>query len=118
MKIKIAFDELVSAFELSNVSHHYFIDTQENKIIYINSDVEDNASEKLEKMEGERYIFIPPRLPKDDFLVMELFVYELEETDFEFAEKFQRAIEGRKPFRNFKALLLEYPEIRERWFKK
>lgn len=117
MKLKIDFNELVDAFGEANVDHHCIIDTKENKIIYINEEIESDASEKLEKMEDERYIALPARLPQNDFAIMEGFVYELGESSFDLAEKFHNVLESRKPFRKFKDILLEYPEIREKWFK-
>ena len=51
MKLNINFDELVYAFEQSNVMRHYFIDTKENNLIYINEEIEMDASEKLEEKE-------------------------------------------------------------------
>lgn len=116
MKLNIKFDELVSAFENSNWDNHYFVDTNENKLIYINETM-DNHQEELEKMEDKRYIPIPKRMPEDNFKIMEFFVYELGETDFELSEKFHEVLEQRNPFRNFKDLLLEHPETREKWFK-
>jgi ribosomal protein S27E len=46
---------------------------------------------------------------------MELFVYEKIQDDT-IAEKFDQALERKKPFRNFKDLLLDYPSLREQWF--
>jgi len=33
------------------------------------------------------------------------------------ADALQHALEGRKPFRQFKDALLDYPETRESWFR-
>jgi len=115
MKLNIDFDELCGAFEESDVSHHYFIDTKENKLIYINDEVDDNPQEELEKMGDDRYIHLPERMPNEGFEIMENFAYTIK--DFKVAEKFHEVLENKKPFRNFKDLLLEYPELREDWFK-
>jgi ribosomal protein S27E len=115
MELAIDFEELVEAFEESDVMHHFFIDTKNNELIYINEDLDEDAAEQLEKMEDDRYLMIPPRLPQDNFLIMELFVYEKIQDDT-IAEKFDQALERKKPFRNFKDLLLDYPSLREQWF--
>jgi hypothetical protein len=115
MELAIDFEELVEAFEESDVMHHFFIDTKNTKIIYINEDLDEDAAEQLEKMEDDRYVMIPPRFPEDDFLIMELFVYEKIQ-DGTIAEKFNQALERKKPFRNFKDLLFDYPSLREQWF--
>jgi len=114
MKLRIPFDDLVLAFEESDVVRHHIIDTKENDIIYIDETIEMGASEKLEKLEGKRYISLPPRIPQDDFELMESFVYGVE--DFDLAERFHAVLEGRKPFRNFKDLLKRYPTLEKRWF--
>ncbi len=115
MKLNIEFEELVDAYEDSNVTHLYFIDTKNNEIIFVNEAIDDDASEKLEELEDERYLYIPPRLPQDEFSIMEMFVYTI--GDFDLAEKFHGVLEGEKPFRNFKDLLYNYPELREKWFE-
>ena len=115
MKLTIDFDELVDAFEESDVMHHFFIDMQKNELIYINEAIGDDCEKQLEAMEDERYLMIPPRLPQDNFLIMELFVYEKIQDD-KIAEKFNQVLERKKPFRNFKDLLFDYPDLRERWF--
>jgi len=115
MKLNIDFEDLVDVYEDSNATHLYFIDTKNNEIIFVNEAIDDDASEKLEELEDERYFYIPPRLPQDEFYIMEMFVYTIE--DFDLAEKFHGVLEGKKPFRNFKDLLYDYPELRERWFE-
>jgi hypothetical protein len=115
MELAIDFEELVEAVEESDVMHHFFIDTKDNTLIYINEDLDEDAPEQLKKMEDDRYLSIPPRLPKDNFLIMELFVYEKIQ-DAVISERFQKVLEGKKPFRTFNDLLFDYPELREQWF--
>jgi hypothetical protein len=115
MKLTIDFEEVVDAFEESDVMHHFFIDTQKNEIIYINEAVDDDYKKRLEEMENDRYLMIPTRRPQDNFMIMETFVYEKIQ-DNKIAEKFNQALERKKPFRNFKDLLFDYPNLREQWF--
>lgn len=115
MKLAIDFEELVDAFEESDVMHHFFIDTKDNTLIYINEDLDEDAAEQLEKMEDDRYLMIPTRFPQDNFRIMESFIYEKIQDD-KIAEKFNQALERKKPFRNFKDLLFDYPDLREQWF--
>jgi hypothetical protein len=113
--LSIDFEDLVEAFEWSDVMHHYFIDTKENTLIYINEDLDEDAEEQLEKMQDDRYLIIPPRLPQDNFVIMEMFVSEKIQ-DASIAERFNQVLERKKPFKNFKDLLLDYPDLREQWF--
>jgi hypothetical protein len=113
--LSLDFEEIVDAFEESDALHHYFIDTQTNDIIYVNEAVGENCKTQLEKLEDERFLMIPPRRPKDAFLVMETFVYETI-PDHAVAEKFIEVLGGNRPFSNFKDLLINSPELRKQWF--
>jgi len=115
MKIKIPFNELNDVIELASSEHHYLIDKKNHKIVFI-SEYEDEHEKKLEEVERDDFIWIEPRMPEDDFKVMESFVYEIQEEDFELAEKFHLILEQKKPFRNFKELLDQHPKVREKWF--
>ena len=115
MKLNIDFEELVDAFEESDVMQHYFIDAKKNELIYINEAVDEDCKKRLEEMDNDRYLLIPARLPQDNFMIMEMFVYDKIQ-DSTLAEKFHQVLEGKKPFRNFKDLLLDYPDLREQWF--
>ncbi|MFH1101882.1 MAG: UPF0158 family protein [Methanobacteriota archaeon] len=115
VKLNIDFQELVDAIEESDVMQHYFIDTQNNELIYINEAIDDDYEKRLDEMEDDRYLMVPARLPQDNFLIMELFVYEKIQ-DTKIAEKFHQVLERKKPFRNFKDLLFDYPDLREQWF--
>jgi hypothetical protein len=115
MKLKIEFDEIKDAIEQASYEHHFLIDKKNHKIVFI-SEVEDDYEKKLEEVENDNFIDIEPRMPEDDFRIMEYFVYEIQEEDLELAEKFHEVLEQRKPFRNFKELINQHPKLRERWF--
>jgi len=118
MKLNIDFEELVEAYEDSSVEHVYHIDIKNNEIIYYNDALgePETVKEKLDSCsDDDRYLYIPSRLPQDEFFIMETFVYGIE--DFNVAEKFHNALERKKPFRNFKELLHEHSTLREKWFK-
>ena len=103
--------------EESSVSRHFFIDPEKNELIFINDEIDDDVEKKLNEMGKEKYISIPERVPKDDFLILELFVYKIVEDDFNRAEEFYKVLDGKKPFRRFRELLEKYPELKEKWFK-
>lgn len=121
MKLNIDFNDIIEAFERSNVSHHFFIDIQEHKIVEIDEEFEslDEVEKQLEELERPRYILLPERMPSDDFSIIELFFYDLQkkEIDSELIERFHYILKHRKPFRNFKALLEQYHIIKEKWFQ-
>jgi len=117
MKLDIDFEELVDAFEDSSVIHVYHIDTEKSELIYYNDGLgePEGVKEKLDSCsDDDRYLYIPPRLPQHDFYIMEMFAYEIK--DFDIVEKFHNALERKKPFRNFRELLHEYPDLQKKWF--
>ena len=65
-------------------------------------------------MENDNFIGIPPRMPNDDFSIMQSFVYEI--GDFNLGRKFEEALSRKKPFKNFRALIDYYPKLKEQWF--
>lgn len=115
MRLKIPFDEIKDAIEQASYEHHYLIDKKNHKIVFI-SELEGDYEKKLEEAENDNFICIEPRMPDDDYRIMESFVYEIQETNPELAEEFHTVLEQRKPFRNFKELVNQNPELREKWF--
>ena len=81
MKLKIPFNELEDAIELASSEYHYLIDQKNHKIVFI-SEYEDEHEKNLEEVESDDFIWIEPRMPEDDFRIMESFVYKIGETDF------------------------------------
>jgi hypothetical protein len=117
MKINIDFGDLCEAFEICNVSNHFFIDLEKNEIISVNEEIDDDSEKKLEEINENKYIIIPERIPNEDFSIMELFIYEIAEKDFQLSDKFHEAIQKSKPFKRFKELLDEHSELKDKWFK-
>ena len=95
----------MNAFESCNVINHWFIDKEKNELVNINEEIDDDTEEKLEKIDDEKYITLPGRMPKDDFDIIELFIYNIVEEDFNFADEFYQVLDKPKPFRKFKNLL-------------
>lgn len=62
-----------------------------------------------------RYIYIEPIESHLAYETMQDFVETLPEGRL--ADALQHALAGRKPFRQFKDALLDYPEARESWFR-
>ncbi len=83
-------------------------------LIEFNDMPEEEELRELIETEAERYIFIESIGSNESFRVMEQFVEQLPE------EKARNdlfdALNRRKPFRQFKDTLLDYPNIREKWF--
>lgn len=61
------------------------------------------------------YLRIPPPEPQEAFEMMEDFIATLPLKTVQ--EHLYQAIRRHKPFQEFKAALLDYPDIREQWFQ-
>jgi hypothetical protein len=72
--------------------------------------------ESISKVEENfhEYIRFEGMESHESFGIMEDFVSEI--TDERIRQRFEDAIGYRKPFQNFKHLLLSYPDLREQWF--
>lgn len=89
----------------------WFLDKETGEF-WLNNDGVDEVPDDLE--DNPRYLPIEAMASHDAFQIMEDFVDEL--GDSPEAEALQAALNGRKPFRCFKDALLDYPELRDRWF--
>jgi hypothetical protein len=63
----------------------------------------------------DRFLFIQPVPSYVGYEVMSDFVYTLPEGKV--SRELTRALQQRRPFRRFKDVLLNYPAIREDWFR-
>jgi hypothetical protein len=118
IKLNINLEELVDAYEDSSLINIYYIDTKKNELIYYNDALGEpvEVRKKLDSYsDNDRYLYIPPRLSQDEFFIMKSFVYTIK--DFNVAEKFHNALERKKPFKNFKSLMYEYPNLSKKWFE-
>jgi hypothetical protein len=61
-----------------------------------------------------RYIAVDRQDSREGYRDMELFIRRVEDEGLQ--DRLWRAIQGRGAFRMFKDVLLDYPDVRERWF--
>jgi len=112
MKLKIPFDEIKKVIEMASDKNHYYIDTKNQKMILI-SEHEDNFKKKIQELNKDQLIAIPPKDSKYDF-IMSSFVYEIR--DFNLAQEFDKIINQRDASKKFKEFLNQHPELRRKWF--
>ena len=115
VEIKIDFEELLIAFESSNMDNHFFIDLEKSEMVNINEFIDLDSSDKLEELDDDsvRYLSIPGEFQWNEKILMETFVYGLDDLDV--ADDFINTLQRRKPFKNFKLLLDEH-NLREKWY--
>ena len=63
----------------------------------------------------DRYIEVEPEERQQAFADMEEFIGGIEDDDLQ--DQLDEAIRGRGAFRRFKDILLEYPHLRDEWFR-
>jgi len=78
-------------------------------------DLDEDSDEEGPWDESERYQVIDPMESHESFTIMEDFVDELPEG--EGCRALGRALRLPRPFRCFKDTLVDFPDLRERWFK-
>ncbi|MCX6666167.1 MAG: UPF0158 family protein [Euryarchaeota archaeon] len=115
MKLNIDFEKLVEAFEESDITNHFFIDTQTSKILCINEAAEVQVRKKLNQLNNDRYFPIPSRNKEEHLFLRELFIYQ-HIHDESIAEKFHQTLERKKSIKDFNELLQNHPNLNEQWF--
>lgn len=121
-KLKIKRDELIDAltFRFDMTDSAFYLDTETGHILLRSEDAEDVAGDIEDQVpedidDDPRYLRIEPIESDESFRIMEDFVETVQ--DAQAAARLNRALGGRKPFRRFKDVLLDFPHLREAWFE-
>ncbi|MHB8066618.1 MAG: UPF0158 family protein [Desulfobaccales bacterium] len=113
--LTIRADELIMAFEDQNSEMQHFFDRQTGEILSIfTEEIDEEDAERLEA-EPDRYLLIEPAESWVGFDIMNDFVETLPESKIQ--GELDRALRKNRPFRRFKDVLLNYPSVREDWFR-
>ena len=116
--LKIDLDELYSAMENSSYEVEYYLDLETGEILFVSEGMDDEETGKLKIQIGEelgRYELIPKAESYGGYRDMQAFIATIENEHL--AELLEVAINGKGAFRRFKAVLLNYPKEREKWFE-
>ena len=117
-KLKIDLDELYDAMENSSYEVEYYLDLETGEILFVSEGMDDEETGKLKIQIGEelgRYELIPKAESYGGYRDMQAFIATIENEHL--AELLEVAINGKGAFRRFKAVLLNYPKEREKWFE-
>jgi len=115
--LKIDLDELCSVMENISYENEYYLDLETGEILFLSEYMDDEETENLRERideESDRYKLIPKAESHEGYEDMQDFIATVE--DKHLAELLEVAINGKGAFRQFKDMLLSYPEERERWF--
>jgi hypothetical protein len=113
--LTIRADELIMAFEDYGTELQHFFDCQTGEMLsLLEEDMDEEDAERL-NADPDRYLLIEPVPSSVGYEIMSDFVDTLPEGKV--PRELARALQQRHPFRRFKAVLLDYPAVREDWFR-
>ena len=113
-RLTIRADELIMAFEGFGTELQHFFDRQTGEVLTVFEDMDEEDAERLDA-DADRFLFIEPVPSYVGYEVMSDFVDTM--PDGKVPRELARALQQRRPFRRFKDVLLNYPAVREDWFR-
>jgi hypothetical protein len=108
-------DELIMAFEDWSPDMQHFFDRYTGEVLTVFTDEMDKEDEERLEAAPDRYLLIEPVPSWRGFDFMSDFVETLPHSKAR--RELARALQQRHPFRRFKDVLLNYPSLREDWFR-
>ncbi|MEX1025339.1 MAG: UPF0158 family protein [Planctomycetota bacterium] len=108
-------NEIIMALESSGTGFDWYLDLSSGEVVPIVDDLLDEVSLEALDAQPDRFFPIEPMESYEAFNIMEAFVAGLPPGAP--STRLAAALGQRRPFRNFKDALLEWPEIREQWFR-
>lgn len=112
--LTIRADELIMAFEGFGPEMQHFLDRQTGEVLTVFEDMDEEDAELLDA-DPDRFLLVEPVPSYVGYEVMSDFVDTLPEGKV--SRELTRALQQRRPFRRFKDVLLNYPAVREDWFR-
>ncbi len=116
-------DEVCEDYEYSSFERSHYIDLETGDVLLVvhHSGVGEQNEKNKKRIEEEdegRYVKVPSADSREGYRDMQDFIMTVDDEGLK--EKLRPAIDGKGAFHRFKAVLNEYPEVRERWseFKK
>ncbi len=110
-------DELIMALESTDAEVEWYLDLSTGAVVPVADELLDEDPAMAEALESEpdRFFAIDPISSHEAFSIMEAFVEGLPQGAP--TARLAAALGQRRPFRHFKDALLEWPHIREQWFR-
>jgi hypothetical protein len=117
-RIRINADEMIMALDDHDDLVTWYLDRENGELLRVSEALLGDEDEELSaRIEAgpDRYLYIEPLPSAFGYRLMEEFAGALDDPGVRAA--LERALDGRRPFRAFKDALLDYPPVRERWFR-
>jgi hypothetical protein len=113
--LKVDPEDLANALESHLDEGSWLLDLESGEVILAASDSFEDEPGEEDYEDPEKFLPILPMPSRDAFRIMEAFVETL--PDGEGSRSLAQVLGHPRPFRGFKDTLLEFPDLRERWFK-
>ena len=118
IKVNIKFKDLLKAFFYTSDDVTRYLNIETGEIAMHSNfsgafDSKGNPIKETDFFNSKKHVEIPGIFSFELFRDMERFTENLD--DKKMTEKLHRAIEKSTPFRSFRKVLNDYPEIREKW---
>ena len=114
VELKIDLIELEAALEGAGPGTFYLL-PDSGRIVFVDSDDVDDDDDELETLDGVEALSIDPVESRNRFNWMQDFVESVRSITAQNA--LHDALRHKKPFRNFKDSLIEFPVVRAQWFQ-
>ena len=117
-RIRIDPEELIMALDDHDVLVTCYLDRESGELLRISEALLGDDDQELgARIEAEpaRYLFIEPLPSAFGYRLMSEFTETVEDSAARAA--LEHALNGRRPFRAFKDALLDYPPVRDHWFR-
>jgi len=112
-KIKLFLDSILYFMEdNSGFASLHYLDLLKGEVV--SPDIDDTISHEVVE-DDDRYFPLTPITSDEGYGIMQDFA-ALEQSD-EIRGRLINALEGKKPFRNFKDALAEYPDVEKRFYE-
>ena len=113
--LRINAGDLAEALESSMDEATWLLDLESGEVVFAGSEAITGMPEDEAWEDADRFLAIQPMDSWESFQIMEDFLDELPEG--EGCRALSRALRLPRPFRCFKDTLMDFPSLRERWFK-
>jgi hypothetical protein len=114
LPVSIDFYDLITAYEQTTDSTHFFIDIKCSTIIRIDESKDTNAQTKLRQLEkNKHYLMVPARDIKDEAFLMETFLYESQRDASE--EISPEMFQTESGVKQFHQMLASQPYLKQQW---
>ena len=113
--LRVKAGDLVEALDFNFSEAEWFLDLKTGEVLFSSVDEPLELDGEGDADEDFNYLPIPPLESFRSFQIMEAFLDELPEGRPK--KTLSAALSHRKPFRSFKDALLNFPDLREAWFR-